>query len=110
MEFVRSAAWIAAFWALGENVAAWLRLPIPGSVVGLLALYLCLRTGMVKSEWVTPGARGLLRILGLVFVPPGAGVVAFTGLPWAVVVPVVAILAALVIGIGCWLTQRSVKP
>ncbi|MGC4048121.1 MAG: CidA/LrgA family protein [Armatimonas sp.] len=110
MEFVRSAAWIAAYWALGEGLAIWLHLPIPGSVISLLLLYLCLRLGIVKTEWVIPGARGLLSVLGLLFVPTGAGVVAFTGLPWVVVVPTVAVLAALVIGLGGWLTQRSLKP
>jgi holin-like protein len=109
MEFVRSVAWVAGFWALGEGLATWLRLPFPGSVLGLLLLYLCLRRGWVKSEWIAPGARGLLGVLGLLFVPTGAGVVAFSALPWGVVVPLVAVLAALVIGVGGWVTQRNVK-
>jgi holin-like protein len=75
----------------------------------LLLLYLCLRLGWVKSEWVAPGARGFLGVLGLLFVPTGAGVVAYSGLPWAVVVPTVALLAALIIGAGGWLVQKSEK-
>ena len=110
MEFIWSVAWIAVYWAIGEGLAVWLRLPVPGSVIGLLLLYLSLRLGLVKSEWVTPGARGLLSVLGLMFVPTGAGVIAFTGLPWGVVIPIVALLAAFVIGLGGWITQRSLKP
>ncbi len=110
MEFIRSAAWLVAFWALGEGLSRALKLPVPGSVVGLLLLYFCLRVGWVKSEWIAPGARALLGVLGLLFVPTGAGVVAYAGLPWLWAVAILALLAALIIGATGWLIQKSVKP
>jgi holin-like protein len=110
MDFIKSAAWLVAFWALGEGISRALKLPVPGSVIGLLLLYFSLRVSWVRSEWVAPGARGLLGVLGLLFVPTGAGVVAYSGLPWPQTVVILALLAGGIIGACGWLMQKRVKP
>jgi holin-like protein len=110
MDFIKSVAWLVAFWALGEGISRALKLPVPGSVIGLLLLYFSLRVGWVKSEWIAAGTRGLLGVLGLLFVPTGAGVVAYAGLPWPLAVVILALLAGGIIGAGGWLVQKSVRP
>ncbi len=59
----------------GEFLVRALGLPLPGPVLGLLLLllFLVLRGSVPKSLEVT--ANGLLRHLGLLFVPAGVGVI-----------------------------------
>ena len=71
---------LVALQLIGEVLARFLDLPIPGPVIGLLLLLggLMLRERMGKP---TPGkdlkatAGGLLGNLGLLFVPAGVGVI-----------------------------------
>lgn len=60
---------------IGEAIARGVNLPIPGPVIGLLLLlgWLSWRGGPDEELRVT--ANGLLRHLGLLFVPAGVGVV-----------------------------------
>jgi len=68
---------------LGESVSRGLHVPIPGPVLGILLLLLLLavrawQTGTDPAQRDTPlgtAADGLLRNLGLLFVPAGVGIV-----------------------------------
>ena len=64
---------ILVCWAVGEVVSDRLDLPVPGPVIGLVLLLVLLRVQPEpRSE---PVADGLLRLLPLLFVPAGVGVV-----------------------------------
>ena len=73
------AAWLLGlgllmgFAALGEGLARWLGLPLPGSVIGLLLLWLALGLGAVRLSWLEGAADHLLGVLGLLFVPATVG-------------------------------------
>jgi holin-like protein len=67
-------ALLLLFLALGTLAADAARLPIPGSVVGMVLLTAALRAGIVRTTWVRPAADLLLRHMGLLFVPPGVAV------------------------------------
>ena len=60
-------------WAAGEVASDVLDLPVPGPVVGLVLLLLVLR--VQPEPRGEPVADGLLRLLPLLFVPAGVGVV-----------------------------------
>jgi holin-like protein len=109
MDFVRSVAWVLGFWFLGESISQGFHLPVPGSVLGLLLLYICLRRGWVKTEWVALGARGLLSILALLFVPAGAGVAAYLSPAWWGILGVILILTPLLVGLTGAVVQRLVR-
>jgi holin-like protein len=104
-------AWLWAFLAVGDLAVASLSLPLPGSVVGMVLLWVALETGVVRLAWLERGAGTLLGTLGLLFVPAGVGFVQFLGAgsTWA--------MAAVVIGAGSLVTltvsghvvQRSVQ-
>lgn len=68
-----------AFALLGSLIAHLLGLPIPGSVIGMLLMWGALETGVIRLHWIQSGAVVLLAVLGLLFVPAGAGFVQFTG-------------------------------
>jgi len=78
----------------GTIIQAGTGLPVPGPVMGLVLLLVWfLRTGG-PSETMRATAQGLLRYLGLLFVPAAVGVVNQLGLLKANLVP---ILVAIVI-------------
>lgn len=109
MDFVRSVGWILGFWALGESVTRWGHLPVPGSVVGMLVLYALLRLGVVKAEWIVVGARGLLSVLALLFVPAGAGVAAYLSPAWWGIGGAILVLTPLMIGLTGLIVQRLAR-
>jgi len=109
MKFIVGAAWLYAFLVLGEAVARAAHLPIPGSVAGMILLWTALGVRLVRLEWVEAGARGLLGVLGLLFVPAGAGLVRFLHAPveWAVTLAAILVSAFAVMAVTGLLVQRS---
>jgi holin-like protein len=106
---------------VGEFVVTALDVPVPGAVVGLVVLLVVLRVRRPrpKSPVVTT-ADSLLAHLQLLFVPAGAGVVAYLPLIAGAWVPVVgglvlgwlaALVATAVAGVGSvrldgWIRRR----
>lgn len=68
---------LLAFWGAGEALARGARLPLPGSVTGMLLLAGALRVGWPRIDWVRPAAELLIRYMGLLFVPPGVGLLLY---------------------------------
>jgi len=102
---------------VGEFVVTSLGLPVPGPVVGMVILFIALRIRRPgPRSSVVKTADGLLSHLQLLFVPAGAGVVAYLPLlagAWLPILGALVIgwLAALVTtagaGVGSlWLDQR----
>jgi holin-like protein len=86
---------LCGFLLLGEAASRLLPVPIPGSVLGLLALWLALMRGWVRTERIRRASYTLLAVLPLLFVPGGAGITGVGTLrEWLVVAPV-AILTTL---------------
>lgn len=54
---------IHLFLLLGVGVKAFLSIPIPASMIGLLLLFLALCFKIVKLEWVEKGANWLIAEL-----------------------------------------------
>ncbi|HYH83679.1 MAG TPA: CidA/LrgA family protein [Longimicrobium sp.] len=71
---------LLAFLFAGNAVSALLRLPIPGSVVGMVMLAASLHFRVVRPEWVRPAADVLIAHMSLLFIPAGVGVMAYAGL------------------------------
>lgn len=61
---------LIGFLFLGNLVVTFLPIPLPGSIVGMLLLFLFLLTGIVKLEWVEKLASFQLKHLQLLFIPP----------------------------------------
>jgi holin-like protein len=62
-------ALLIAIYILGNQVAHWTHLPIPGNVVGIILLYALLNLGLVRLEHVQDAADFLLRHLVFFFIP-----------------------------------------
>jgi len=74
---------LLGFLLLGSLLADVLGLPLPGSVLGMVLLWGALEARIVRLAWLREGATTLLGVIGLLFVPAGAGFVAFVDAGWA---------------------------
>ena len=54
---------------IGEFISSLLKLPIPGSIVGLLLLFISLYFNLIPEKYIKEGAGFLLAILPLFFIP-----------------------------------------
>ncbi|MBW3571222.1 MAG: CidA/LrgA family protein [Gemmatimonadetes bacterium] len=94
---------------MGDAFARALRLPLPGSVAGMLMLARGLRMRWIPERAVRPAAELLIRNMALLFVPAGVGVMVYAGLLGREWLPILAGSAAstvavlLVVG---WMQQR----
>jgi holin-like protein len=62
-------AGLIAIWWASEGLVRALALPVPGGVVGMIALLVLLASGRVRSVWFRRGSSGLLDHMLLFFVP-----------------------------------------
>jgi holin-like protein len=61
---------ILAFLLLGYGTANIFHIPLPGSVVGMILLFVFLITGILKVSWIEKVASFQLKHLTLLFIPP----------------------------------------
>ncbi|WP_234418571.1 CidA/LrgA family protein [Dongshaea marina] len=65
---------------VGELIAHQLPFPFPGSIIGMLLLFVLLSLQLVKLHWVEAGAGLLLRHMSVLFIPVAVGVMAYSAL------------------------------
>ena len=63
-----------AFSLLGTWIKDLFNLSVPGSVVGLLLLFILLISNIIKLEWIELGSRFLISNLVFFFIPATVGV------------------------------------
>jgi holin-like protein len=71
---------LAGVWFVADFAVKRVGLPVPGGVVGLLALLVALLCGGVAPRWVKAGADWLLSELLLFFIPAAVAAVQYGGL------------------------------
>ena len=110
MRLIAGVAGLWAFVGLGELAVVLTGLPLPGSVAGMLLLWAALEARIVRLEWLDLGARSLLAVLGLLFVPAGVGFVQFTGAGpvWLAVAAIVCAGALATLAVTGHVVQRAV--
>ncbi|MEK5232847.1 CidA/LrgA family holin-like protein [Lysinibacillus sp. FSL K6-0232] len=117
MKIVKSIVQIGYLYVLlliGNSIARLLHLPIPGSIVGLILLFLLLQFHIIKLEWIELGAAVLLSELLLFFIPSAIGIMDYhalfgvQGIKVILVIVVSAIIVMLITGFTAqWLEQRK---
>ncbi|MGF7045564.1 holin-like protein [Paenibacillus sp. DS2015] len=68
------------FYLAGDYVQQLLHLPIPGSIVGLLLLFVLLLCKIVPIRWIENGSTAVQSYLPLFFIPATAGIVNHLGI------------------------------
>lgn len=62
------------FFIIGSGIQKLFKLIIPGSVIGLVLLFLCLFLNILPESWVKEGAGLMTRHLILFFIPATVGI------------------------------------
>ncbi|WP_058913829.1 CidA/LrgA family protein [Entomohabitans teleogrylli] len=76
-EYLRAFILIYACLYAGIGIASLLPIVIPGSIIGMLILFVLLALQIMPSKWVFPGCYVLIRYMALLFVPIGVGVMQY---------------------------------
>lgn len=73
MKIFREFLIILGLYFIGEIVSKTLSLPIPGSIIAMILLFLCLSMGIIKVEKVEDISSFFLDHLAFFFIPAGVG-------------------------------------
>ena len=100
MGIIRGLAVLLLAQASGELFVRWLGLPVPGPVIGMVLLLVCLHLGVVPVRWVEEVADGLIGLMALLFVPAGVGLMVYFEVlsrEWVAIVVATAVSTILVL-------------
>lgn len=92
----------------GNFIAGYLKLPLPGNVLGMLILFALLSLRIVPVAWVEDGAGFLLKHLAFFFIPIAVGLMAWgdlfitSGFKLILILTVGAVLSLIATG---WVAQ-----
>jgi holin-like protein len=103
---------LLAFQLLGEMLSYTLKLPIPGPVIGLIALFLLWPRLPSFQTDLAEVSTTILGHLGLLFVPAGVGVMLHVGLIaawWAPLLLALVLSTAVTVVCVAWLFSRWSK-
>ncbi|MCT4716459.1 CidA/LrgA family protein [Enterobacteriaceae bacterium H18W14] len=76
-QYLRSFILIYLCLYAGIAIASLLPITIPGSIIGMLILFVLLSLQILPAKWVKPGCHLLIRYMALLFVPIGVGVMQY---------------------------------
>jgi len=76
-QYLRSFILIYICLYAGIAIAALLPITIPGSIIGMLILFILLSLQILPAKWVKPSCHLLIRYMALLFVPIGVGVMQY---------------------------------
>lgn len=88
-QYLRAFIFIYLCLYVGNFLASLLPITIPGSIIGMLILFVLLALQIVPAKWVKPGCSVLIRYMALLFVPIGVGVMQYYDLLKAQYGPIV---------------------
>lgn len=80
MKYLRQLLIVAGIYFAGEAVHSFFKLPIPGTVIGMLLLFAALYTNIIKKEALEDVSEFLISHMSFLFVPAGVGLITVLGL------------------------------
>jgi holin-like protein len=114
---LRTIAQIVFFVLLAQGsdaLVAWLHIPIPGTIVGIIVLFALLQLGVIQLHWIDQGATWLLAQMLLFFIPSTVGIidygslVARSGIPILLTILISLIAVMLCSGfLGQYISKRQ---
>jgi len=112
MKYVRQFLLILSITFLGEILKAIIPLQIPAGIYGLLLLFLCLMTGVIKLSWVKETADFLIEIMPIMFIPAAVGLLDTWDIlqpVWIKIIVITLISTVLVMGVSGLVTQVMIR-
>ena len=75
VKYLRQFGIILAVTCVGEIMKYFIPLPIPGSIYGLILMFVLLMAKVIKVEHVKETGEFLIEIMPLMFIPAGVGLI-----------------------------------
>ena len=75
MKYLRQFGIILGVTCAGEVLKYFIPLSVPGSIYGLILMFVLLFTGILKVEHVKETGEFLIEIMPLMFIPAGVGLI-----------------------------------
>ena len=96
------------FYYIGVALQKWLQLPSPGSIIGMLLLFVALLLKVYPIKWIEAGASFLLTYLALLFIPVTVGVMTYfdTFTNRGAALPLIILLSTLIVMIVAGFTSQ----
>ena len=105
---IKGLFWILLFYFLGEIVSALIGGFMPGSVIGMILLFLCLFFKLLKPAFVKDAATVITKNMAVFFVPATVGLMTYFSLLannfWAIIVAIAG-STLLVMVVVAWMQQ-----
>ncbi len=112
MKYVRQFLLILSITFLGEILKVVIPLQIPAGIYGLLLLFFCLMTGVIRLSWVKETADFLIEIKPIMFIPAAVGLLDTWDIlqpVWIKIMVITLISTVLVMGVSGLVTQVMIR-
>lgn len=80
MKLLRQFLIILIICVIGDILNKVVHVPLPSSIIGMILLFICLLTGLIKLEMIDEISKFLLEHLAFFFIPAGVGLIAYAGI------------------------------
>lgn len=110
MKYLKQLMIIMAVSFAGELLNRLLPLPVPGSVYGLVLMFLCLLTRLIRLEQVEDVGEFLIKLMPVLFIGPGVSLITVMGGLADKLIPILAvcIISTIVVMVVTGLTAQAV--
>ena len=112
MKYINQVLIILLISFIGELLNYFIPLPIPGSIYGMILLFILLCTGLVKLHQIREVGNFLVDIMPMLFIPSAVGIMAqFEQLKsiWIKVIVVTIITTVIVMTVTGLTTQTIIR-
>ncbi len=112
MKYLKQFFIILAISFIGEILKYIVPLPIPASIYGMVIMFICLQTKIIKLDDVKCVGKFLIEIMPVMFIPAGVGLMSSWGTLKPVLVPVSVITVVVIITVmlaSGWVSQLIIR-
>ncbi|WP_246206676.1 CidA/LrgA family protein [Virgibacillus ihumii] len=99
-------------YKFGEWIQVVMNLFVPGSVIGLILLFIALQTNLMNVRWIEEGASFFVRHLTLFFIPATVGIMEYYDVfegKGVLLIFIVLVSTILVMGSAGFISQWMIK-
>lgn len=112
MKYIKQISIIIIISFIGELLNYFIPLPIPGSIYGMILLFILLCGGIIKMYQIEETGRFLIDIMPILFVPSAVGIMSqFDQLKsiWIEIIVITIVTTFIVMGVTGITTQAIIR-
>ena len=112
MRMIRGIFYILLFYFIGECVSYLIYGFIPGSIIGMILLFLVLHFNIIREDDVENVANAFTRNMAVFFIPAGAGLLGASDVLskfWVSIIVVCTVSSLLVISVVALIQEKMEK-